>query len=317
MKKIIGSVLLLLSFSFANAQSDTLQFYVDGSGNKIDEKMATYYRVAIRQNTYWQVFDLFLLTDKIQMRGYYSDDSLKIKEGPFEYFSKTGKTSGKGSYSNGKYNGLWKWWYEDGQLRDSVMYKEGAPVGESTGWYEDGKVMIKRNFDADGKGNGLYTKYYLSGKLRDSGYFENNKRNGIWTFFRDDETKASEIRYEKDSILGGINYDTKGRVQKDATSEVEAEFKGGEAAWNSYLSRRLSELYNLKNAASYEGYCNIQFVIDTDGKTVSIEAIDHNNELLAGAVISIIQGSKKWNPAIQFNLPVKAWRKQRFVFKLE
>jgi len=317
MKKIIVSVLPLLFFASVNAQSDTLQFYVDGSGNKVDEKLASYYRVAIRQNTYWQVFDLTLLSNKIQMKGFYKDDSLKTKEGPFEYFYPSGKTSGKGSYQNGSMNGLWKWWYVDGRLRDSVFYKEGAPLGESTEWYESGNVMNKRNFDKEGKGNGLYKHFYLSGELRDSGYYENNKRQGTWAFFRADRTKASEVRFEKDSVISCISYDTKGRIQKDAACEVEAEYKGGEAAWNSYLSRRLSELYKLKNAEAYEGFCSIQFIIDTDGKAVNVEALDHNNELFAGVVISIIQGSRKWDPAIQFNLPVKAWRRQRFTFKLE
>lgn len=317
MKKIIVPVLLLLSFAAANAQTDTLQFYVDGEVKKTDEKKASYYRVAIRQDSYWQVFDLFLLTNKIQMKGFYTDDSLKMKEGPFEYFHSSGKINGKGSYKNGRMTGIWKWWYKDGSLKDSAFYKNGMPSGESIGWYENGSIMSLRNFDTTGKGNGYSEHFYLSGTLRDSGRCENNKRNGNWVFYRTDQTKASEVRFEKDSVESYVNYDTKGNVQVNIITEVEAHYKDGDAAWNNYLSKRLSKLYNLRNAAAYEGFCNIQFVVDIDGRPINVEALDHNNSLLAGFVISIIEDSKKWIPAIQFNLPVKAWRRQRFTFKLQ
>ena len=41
---------------------------------------------------------------------------------------------------NGKYNGLQKEWYEDGQLKSERLMKDGEIVGKQISYYENGKI---------------------------------------------------------------------------------------------------------------------------------------------------------------------------------
>lgn len=318
MKKIIlTSITTFLAFFLFAQKKDTIFYYINGLGQKVDPKNSTYLRVGLREDTIWHVFDLYLIDDKVRMEFYSKDDSLKIKEGSCVVFSKEGKIISKGNYQKGKEQGLWKWWYENGSLKDSIVYKNGIPTGESVGWYEDGKKLYRKFFDNDGKGNGFQSKYYYSGILRDSGGYEANKRNGLWTYYRTDQTKASEIEFMNDSVIAAKNFDNKGQLTSAKLIEKEAAYKSGENGWNNYLSQKVSSINQMQNREMYKGSCNILFAIDSDGSVINIEVVEHNNEELANLVISFISASKKWNPAIQYNLPVKAWRIQRITFSPE
>ena len=44
-----------------------------------------------------------------------------------------------GIIKNGKQDGLWTDWYENGQKSSEVTYKDSKKDGLYTGWYENGK----------------------------------------------------------------------------------------------------------------------------------------------------------------------------------
>ncbi|HEX4957064.1 MAG TPA: energy transducer TonB [Lacibacter sp.] len=314
MKNII-TVFLVLTIHFAQAQQkDTVSFFIDGMDQTVDPRLATYLRIGIRQDTLWQVYDLYLHKNKIRMKGWSKDDSLHIKHGPHEYYSKEGNLTEKGIYLNGKRQGLWKQFSETGSTFDSVVYKHGIPVGLSLGYYENGTVSWKRAFDTDGNGNGTLVHYYRNGSVRDSGTYNNNQRTGVWIFFREDKSKASEITFEKDSAIASNNYDAKGKLIASKLIEQEATYPGGDEAWNKYLGTVIGKLYDKKDYLTYVGSCMIQFIVEKDGSIQYCEIVESSNDKLAEYVMSMIPKSKKWNAAVQYNLPVKAWRRQRFTF---
>jgi antitoxin component YwqK of YwqJK toxin-antitoxin module len=46
----------------------------------------------------------------------------------------------EGRYLNGKQDGPWVWWYNNGQKSIQGEYAKGNPTGRWTWWAEDGRV---------------------------------------------------------------------------------------------------------------------------------------------------------------------------------
>lgn len=72
-----------------------------------------------------------------------------------EYFS-NGNIKQKGSFINGLKNGLFEWFYDNGNICYSVTYKYGER-------------------------NGCYTEFHLNGNLKWKGIFRNDNYDGEWT----------------------------------------------------------------------------------------------------------------------------------------
>lgn len=110
----------------------------------------------------------------------------KLK-GDWTYFHTNGRISAKGSFNGeGKKNGPWKYWYDDGNLKSTVdvvdgttngkleVYYANGTVGESSGYVNDkyenefrsyhplGGMKLKKNA-VGGVWNGKTTEYHLSG----------------------------------------------------------------------------------------------------------------------------------------------------------
>jgi antitoxin component YwqK of YwqJK toxin-antitoxin module len=64
------------------------------------------------------------------------------RDGPWEIFSDDVLVA-RGSYVNGKPDGLWTRWYPSGQMKEEGHYKKGVKDGMWVEWYEDGVVMWK------------------------------------------------------------------------------------------------------------------------------------------------------------------------------
>ncbi|MFT3844657.1 MAG: energy transducer TonB [Lacibacter sp.] len=314
MKSIITLFLLTVSGLLQAQQKDTVTFFIDGMDHTVEPKMATYLRIGIRQDTMWRVYDLYLHGDKLRMQGWSKDDSLQVKHGPHEYFSKQGKLIEKGSYMNGRKLGLWKQFSENGRTIDSTLYIDGMPAGTSYRYNENGTVISKGEFDNEGKGNGTVVHYYANGTVRDSGNYSQNQRTGVWYFYREDKSIASDVTFEKDSAVSSHNFDMKGTLISSELIEVEASYPGGDNAWNKYLGNIIGKIYDRKDYLTYQGSCMIDFAVEKDGTIQYCDIVESSNDKLAEYAMSMIKKTKKWNAAVQYNLPVKAWRRQRFTY---
>lgn len=312
MRSILAGIFMSFFLTTTAQKNDTISYYIDGLEKRVEQKVATYLRVGFKADTLWQVYDFYLTDDKIRMKALSKDDSFKVKHGPCEYYFKSGKLLGKGTFLNGKKVGLWRWFFESGATQDSTVFINGMPAGNSIGFYKNGLIAYKSILDTKGAGNGNGVHYYESGTVRDSGNYQSDKRSGVWYFYREDQSKASEVIFEQDSAVSAKNFDASGKVTSTTIIEQEAAYPGGDNAWIKYLTDKISAVYKKKNYADFIGSCNIQFIVDKDGSINSIEVIEGMNQTLAAYVTEFLMNSKKWNAAIQFNLPVKAYRRQRF-----
>jgi len=83
----------------------------------------------------------------------------------------------------GKYNksreriGLWKMYYESGDLFAEINYKANVKHGTSTTYYPSGVILMECTF-VDGLLQGSYVKYFDTGKPYEIGSYKNNQRHG-------------------------------------------------------------------------------------------------------------------------------------------
>ena len=49
----------------------------------------------------------------------------------------------EGNYKDGKVDGLYTFWYKNGQKSYEESYKDGLRDGKFTGWYESGEISSK------------------------------------------------------------------------------------------------------------------------------------------------------------------------------
>ncbi|MFN8265836.1 MAG: energy transducer TonB [Chitinophagaceae bacterium] len=98
--------------------------------------------------------------------------------------------------------------------------------------------------------------------------------------------------------------------------DIEAKFPGGDAAWNLYvqqaLERKIDKLVRDKRSF---GTCEMQFIVDKEGKISNVEALSLKESLLAKILTRILIDSPKWEPAEQDGRKVKAWRRQKVTFR--
>ena len=103
----------------------------------------------------------------------------------------TGKITGKnqGTIRNGKKDGPWVSYYENGQLQSRGTFKDGKKEGPAVGYHDNGQLLIKGTYKDD-KRDGPFVSYHFNGKLRSKGTYKNGEKVGDWI---ESERKYSEI----------------------------------------------------------------------------------------------------------------------------
>ena len=109
----------------------------------------------------------------------------------------TGKTTGdeQGSFKNGKKDGSWISYYDNGQLLTKRPYKNGKKDGPWVGYHKDAKLRIKGTLN-DGKKDGPWVWFYDNGQLRSKGIYKNGKKDGPWVSYHDNGQLEAKGTYK-------------------------------------------------------------------------------------------------------------------------
>ena len=115
----------------------------------------------------------------------------------------TGKVTGQwsGTIKNGKREGLWTTYHENGQLRVRSIYKDGKNNDLHQEYYEDG-VLWKTMMFKDNEYDGLHVVYYGNGQVRYQGQYEDGKQEGCWEFFHEDGSYKFNSLFKNDKRQG-------------------------------------------------------------------------------------------------------------------
>ncbi len=122
--KLLFFLILFFLLSPSYGQKDTLHFLYDANWKKVlNKNQAVYYGKATENEIgYWELSDYYL-SGKIQMKGRFTDSTLKLKQGKFI------------------------WYFESGVIKTTASYYMNIPIGDYYTYYENGKLDAHIKFD--------------------------------------------------------------------------------------------------------------------------------------------------------------------------
>ena len=116
------------------------------------------------------------------IKTYYENGNLKKKytlvngkrEGLYQYWDENGYKLLETSYLNGKENGLNREWHLNGKIWWEATFVNGKIEGIQQEWWENGQKMIECTFVA-GKREGLYQRWDIDGSIIEISFFINDE----------------------------------------------------------------------------------------------------------------------------------------------
>ncbi len=214
--RLILLILLIIHSSVSFAQkSDTLRKFLDEKLSFTNRSKAIYPALATKIENDWVLYSSYPDTNLL-LKMWFKDKQLTIKSGPYTLYYPKKVKAVQGYYHNNQQVGLWRYWYKNGQLKDSGNIQNENPVGTWYSWYENGNFMaIGEYAKADsnlipstipksvevtslipstelvGTRNGRWIFYHENGIQMDSGAYKDNWRTGLWkTWYQNGQMEA-------------------------------------------------------------------------------------------------------------------------------
>ena len=88
-------------------------------------------------------------------------------------------------------DGLLTGWYENGQKKEEITYKDGKQDGLWTGWYANGQKKYEGTRKDGGK-EGLHTGWYENGQKSQEETYKDGKLDGFTTSYPEKTTTKTE-----------------------------------------------------------------------------------------------------------------------------
>ena len=140
-----------------------------------------------------------------------------------EYYP-NGRVRREASFRDGKREGVWREFDEEGNVINSQTYKKGALVGEGIvgtdgkrrgeykEFYPDSTLRAEGLF-IDGLRSGEWKFYYHDGKVQEVGTYKEGDPDGVWVWYHENGQKQIEEQFYKGQPNGPYKeYDAKGNL---------------------------------------------------------------------------------------------------------
>ncbi|MBL7953481.1 MAG: hypothetical protein JNJ91_00480 [Flavobacteriales bacterium] len=166
---------------------------------------------------------------KMKSKTLYRDG---MPSGEFVEFYANGNKSMEGAFGTttadirrGREEGLWKEWWENGQLKRTVAYDNGQMTGPCSEWYANGQKRFETNYvlasGRDEMMDGMTREWHENGQLMTEGVYVKGMRDGLWKEYYGSGTLRSEIIFDKTKPSGAvIEYFETGQVLSNGFYEV-------------------------------------------------------------------------------------------------
>lgn len=101
---------------------------------------------------------------------------------------------------NGLKQGKWKKLHKNGRVRYEGQFKDNKPVGLFKYYYENGELQATNNHVGDGTvANHVYHK---NGKIKAKGIYQGQLKDSLWQYFNEAEVLVLEEQYHLDTLHG-------------------------------------------------------------------------------------------------------------------
>ncbi|KGL62697.1 tetratricopeptide repeat protein [Polaribacter sp. Hel1_85] len=140
---------------------------------------------------------------------FYNKDATVLKKGKkksgefyYEGFSPKGNKTTEGLYdiSGGK-SGEWKFYTDNGVLKNKGNFKENKIIGEYFTYFKNGNIDNITNYKEDVI-DGYYVGYHINGKMATQGWYKDGNQVGEWRYYNIDGTINAVNFYHKGMLNG-------------------------------------------------------------------------------------------------------------------
>lgn len=209
---------------------------------------------------------------------------------------------------------------------DDAVYFASLEKLNDTAWqwknyhYSGPLLSVETYKDAEATiPNGYFAWFDAKGMIDSCGYTRLGKKHDSWLFFTDSLTVWQSDKYDngvlkerKDNVLL-----TKEKSINDSIGflpgDKEAAFKGGGNAWIKYLQNNIKYPDRAEKMGK-TGTIKVFFMVDSDGTIKDLRLYQSVEYSLDEEALRLIRISPKWQPAIQYEKSVKAFRIQPITF---
>lgn len=225
--RILLLFIIILEVKLCIAQrNDTLTKYLDKNLSFTNKAGMMYPAIAYPDKGHW-ILRAFYPDDSIIAEVYFMDKKLTINDGTLFINYPKGVPAVRGTYRNNYRSGVWKSWYQNGQLRDSGSLVNDVLTGTWLTYYADGRLMTRAHFNeqigstglsplvaADKNSllnfppaiaikTGLYETWHPNGLRQDSGVYQKDIKTGFWKAWYKNGQPESEGSYDAVEHLQG------------------------------------------------------------------------------------------------------------------
>ena len=129
----------------------------------------------------------------------YDKELKKPLSGVYKAFYESGNLKTERPYKDGKIHGVEKSYYESGALMGEIIHNEGVVDGSVKNYYESGSLKSEIPYLTDG----VWKEYYESGKLKSELSHKNGEFHGVEKVYYESGNLKAESPY-KDGKQNGV-----------------------------------------------------------------------------------------------------------------
>jgi antitoxin component YwqK of YwqJK toxin-antitoxin module len=329
---ILLPVLLFLGFT-ASAQNDTLVYFLDKEFKSCKKQKAHYVGFGVKDNGKIKFTSYLNKTGILVLKGWFTDSTLSVKDGFFNFYDSLGFEASEGLFKNNKEEGYWVIWSSLGNISDSIYFEDGMDIEKVSFNYGDSGNLLTRTlnnatrkireytkWNDDGSlnqhfrlidGNGNWSWYYPNGMVRRMRSYVNNNEDTL-KYFKDNgvamtETEAAEER-KKDIDLAAS------AVAKSFAADGPT-FPGGPSALSAFVQGQLNAMpdYIRRERGSVNSFY-VKFYLNKKGYVETITVDGSAGSTLENYIFRIfrnmpawdMKGRTEWGP-VTYNLSLSTY----------
>ena len=185
MKKIlfillIGCISFATSTSTAQVEKDTLWF--DANWDSSTKSQASYFRPKPNKKANGFIWKDFYFSGAKQMEAVSLKENEEVFDGKVTWYFENGNVMQTVNYKNNVLSGERKNYYESGPLKSQYSYENGNIEGDWVSYHENSKLSESGTYKS-GTRNGEWKEYHKNGKLKGEGSYNDGKKTGVWKMY--------------------------------------------------------------------------------------------------------------------------------------
>jgi TonB family protein len=214
---------------------------------------------------------------QIQMTGTYKSIRPDNKDGVFIYYYEDGNIQMKCEYQDNQLNGILEEWYASGQKESYQEFSRGFLDGIYQSWREDGSLKLKATYH-QGEKHGNFQSFYPSGRMLRDDYYENGR------------------------LIEGHCFSEKGEEIEYFPYVLMPRFPGGPSGLRRFVEKEMKYPSEARRKG-IEGAVLILFTVDEDGKVQNPRVVNGDRDYFNQEALRVVHKFPRWIPGEVDGIP--------------